>query len=348
MSLTKRQFLTLSSLSALALVTKANHLVTDSPSRFIIGTGKDSEGNYVLAAMDLDGTTLYKHPLPARGHGLNSNSLGQSLVVARRPGDFALIFETRTGRPIKAINPPDSMHLYGHGLFASDTLVFTAGDRKTSQGYLLIYSLEGKLLDRLTLPGLGPHEIIQNKANPKQWIVAMGGIHTLGREALNLDTMESSLIGINNKSMTVLWQDTLPHPQLSIRHLDSNSKGWIAAACQYQGEPIESPSLLAIKKPGQPLKLINDGPEQWFGFNGYLGSVNMNENKIVATSPKGNRIGTWPLHQTDQMKSEFFRDACAVALDGNHLLVGTGTGQWLNNRSKLSTDVIWDNHWILA
>ena len=120
---------------------------------------------FSLLLLSADGRIVRELPLSARGHDVALHAAsGRAVVFARRPGTFAVAFETaRTIEPI-IFNADEGRHFYGHGAFSTDArlLYVSENDIAGARGVIGIYDVDRGYIKIGEHPshGLGPHEIV--------------------------------------------------------------------------------------------------------------------------------------------------------------------------------------------
>lgn len=326
---------------------------------------KDKEGNYHLYLMGQDGTVLLDHPLPERAHHVAAHPVRTLLAcVARRPGTFIDIVDYSSGQLVERIAATPGRHFFGHGIFSEDGryLIVPENNLADGQGRIVVRDLEQDFTIIADSPsyGIGPHEL---KLIPgtHHLMVANGGILTHpdhGREKLNLDSMQPSLATIDLTSGELIEQQFLPSEQhqLSIRHLDCNKSGVTVVALQYQGGVDQNPPLVAVHRPGNPLKLL-PAPEQInLAMKRYCGSSRFDQSGRFAaiSAPRGNLITFWDLHNDRFHSAIKSRDGCGVTATSSpaEFLITTGAGRCsrhnlqtgLSTRLPQAVNPAWDNH----
>lgn len=319
----------------------------------IVGCSRSHQGTFGVVAATEQGQSIYRVALPERGHGIAIQPKGDLAVAfARRPGRYMQAFNHTTGEEwgIRAADP--NRHYYGHGVFSSDgTLLYaTEGISGTSEGVIGVYRVEPSLpkVTEFSGFGIGPHEVIL--VDDTTLAVGVGGVHTNGRTALNLDSMQPALVYLSTETGEVLESVTMEDKKLSIRHLSSTSDGRVLCGQQYRGEPEYGAPLVAIHQRGGELQVLNAEPEQWLRFNHYIASISVLDDLVLATSPRGNCYGIWDLNTNTLLEINSLSDASGVGVKNHHWLVGSGTGKVLQIEPNLvasshQTDVMWDNHW---
>ena len=365
----RRQFLQVLTaagvLSSLGLMGCAQVHVSAARQAYVIGGGRRSQERYVAQALNMDGSLRYELPLPARGHGITVHPhLPLAVCHARRPGQFMCLFDHASGELLQVCAADAQRHYYGHGAFSADgqTLFTTEGVSDTSQGIIGVYRLSDRRLEKIneyTDFGIGPHEIrLMPNGN---LVVGVGGEHTFGREALNLDTMLPSLTYLDANDGRIISQATLANKKLSIRHLAVTADGEVFTGQQDRGEADNYPPLIVRHKLGEtdltplggtPLIPLGGTQLDWARFNHYIASIAVTDTLIAATSPPGNCYGLWHRASGELIHIAPLPDASgAAAADGNiWLSSGQGGISQLDTNGReqrFYSAYQWDNHWAL-
>lgn len=360
----RRQFLKVASLQMLSAAGVLGSLglvgcaLPDARAKqsYLIGGGRREQQQYVVQALNLDGSLRYELPLPARGHGMAVHPvLPLAVCHARRPGQFLCLFNHHNGELLQVRNADHNRHYYGHGVFSADgqTLFTTEGVSDSSQGIIGVYRFNNRRLEKAgeySNFGIGPHEIrLMPNGN---LVVGVGGVHTYGREPLNLDTMAPSLSYLDAKDGRLLSQATLADKHLSIRHLAVTADGEVFSGQQYRGEPDDYPPLIVRHTPGQPLQPLGGTPLDWARFNHYIASIAVTDTLIAATSPPGNCYGLWHRHSGELIRIAPLPDASGASAQNGEIWLGSGQGgiRLLDNHGReqrFYSAYQWDNHWAL-
>ncbi|WP_221077402.1 DUF1513 domain-containing protein [Agarivorans albus] len=343
------------SASCLSLPTLAKGLSNEpdlSPQSLLIACAKQANKHYV-AAMNIQGELRYQLALPARGHYVALAKPKQALAacVARRPGKYIMLFSPESGEVIQQLSPPQGMHFFGHAVFSEDAtqLYVTAGLSASSEGQILVYHQQDSgwsLSEQWSLGGLGPHQLM---LLPQQrLVVAVGGIHTQGREKLNLDSMQPALLYLDSRSGKVLQRRELNNPQLSIRHLSySKASDTVWLACQGQNPEQEVTSLIYSHKGNQLCQALGADADYWALFNQYIGSIVSSNGKLIASSPRGAKLAVWSEQSRELEQLMQIDDVCGLAASQHSWFASTGQGQLIQPSNKLQrqqTAWQWDNH----
>lgn len=318
----------------------------------LIGCALNGRGQYSAVVADEYGMPLSQLPIPARGHGVAiCPTSSHAAVFARRPGDYFMVFDYKSGEQIKLVVKGNNRHFYGHGVYSLDgkLLYATEGKTDSSQGVIGVYDVvQGyRKVEEFSGFGIGPHEVIIMPDG--NLAIGVGGVHTDGRTPKNLDSMLPSLSYVSPEG-ALLDQVELLDKKLSIRHLAHDGAETVLCGQQYRGEPDEYPSLLAMHTKGGQFESLNAEPEQWARFNHYIASIAASDDWIIATSPRGNCYGIWSKETKELVELSALSDASgAVLLDGEFRL-SSGAGSVVSQRkpyekSSQQSSVQWDNHW---
>ncbi|WP_427982576.1 DUF1513 domain-containing protein [Agarivorans sp.] len=321
----------------------------------LIACAKQQQQHY-LAAANAQGEVVYRLPLPARGHDVALAKPEQQLgiCVARRPGDFAQLFNPLSGEALALLSPPDNMHFYGHACFSEDAqqIYLTAGSAQTSQGWVLVYQRQQQqwqLAEQWPLDGLGPHQLLLLPG--KRLVVAVGGIHTQGREKLNLDSMQPALVYLHSETGQHLLTRSLSNSKLSIRHLAYSPQSdsvWLA--CQGQ-DPQQQPESLIYSQQGQgECVALDPHADYWPMFDQYIGSIICHQGQVLASSPRAGKLAAWSEQQGELEQLMQYDDVCGLAQTADAWHASTGQGLLIHQASDLSrqrTQLQWDNHMAL-
>jgi len=318
----------------------------------LIGCSISGRDRFSAVVADSSGMPLHQVPLPERGHGVASNVAQRHAVAfGRRPGTYFQVFDYQTGESVKLRAADHNRHYYGHGVYSNDGqwLYATEGERGTSRGIIGVYDVVAgyEKVAEFTGFGLGPHEVIVMPDD--SLAIGVGGVHTNGREPLNLDSMTPSLSYLDRNG-ELLEQVGLPDSKLSIRHLAHDGSKTVLCGQQYRGEPDEYPSLLAMHTTGGDLQPLHAEPEQWARFNHYIASIAATKDWILATSPRGNCYGIWSKHTRKLVELSPLPDASGVVVQAEEFKVSSGAGSVVSQvkpgrKSTVRSGIQWDNHW---
>ncbi len=326
--------------------------VSQAQTPALIGCSIRGRDKYSAVVADEFGRPIRQIALPERGHGVAVNAtMNHAVAFARRPGTFFVVFDYTTGEVVRALPATPKRHYYGHGVYSNDGrwLYATEGERGTSKGIIGVYDVIAgyNKVAEFSDFGIGPHEVIVMPDD--SIVIGVGGVHTNGRQPLNLETMSPSLSYLNANG-ELLDQVSLTDHHLSIRHLAHDGSETVLCGQQYRGEPDEYPSLLAMHTRGSEMISLEAEPEQWARFNHYIASIAATEDWILATSPRGNCYGIWSKHTRKLVELEPLADASGVVTHDGFFRVSSGSGSVVTqyqpgDKKAIISGVQWDNHW---
>ncbi|WP_235008538.1 DUF1513 domain-containing protein [Candidatus Halocynthiibacter alkanivorans] len=308
-----------------------------------------------LVGLGAGGEVRFAVSIPSRGHAAAAHpSRSVAVAFARRPGRFAVVLDCAKGREITRLAAVEGRHFYGHGAFTRDGryLFTTENDWENGAGVLGIWDVENgwKRVGEVASGGIGPHEII--RLPDGVFAVANGGIRTRpdsARSKLNLPDMRPNLTYLSSDG--ALLETVEPEPALyqnSIRHLDVDSRGQIAIASQWQGNPLQPVPLVALHRRGQALRWL-DHP-QTVRLKNYAGSVAIaaSGDQIAVTGPRGGRVLFFD-SGGNALGDRAMDGACGVAQSGGGFAITMNGGLTQTEPDDPRTiavagDWSWDNH----
>ncbi|MEO9458540.1 MAG: DUF1513 domain-containing protein [Lentilitoribacter sp.] len=312
---------------------------------------RQKDGSFGLALLSETGDILYRHKLPARGHGLASNLHSQwSIIFARRPGNFALAFDPKNDKEPQLFTTPINRHFYGHGAFSTNGKLLFASENnfETGDGKIGIYDVTDGFthIGEFGSGGIGPHEIIM-LPDGKSLCVANGGIKThpqFPRTKLNLESMRSNIAFIDAVSGTIKEVHQLPATWslLSMRHLACDKNGNVWMGGQYEGNAFDQAPLIAKVSLGNALEFIDLPAKQMVGFKNYIGSVSINDNEgvVALSSPKGGQVLVLNSNDGNILHSYMDAGICGLAPLQNKFIKSSENGRFGSIQHQLN----WDNH----
>lgn len=279
---------------------------------------------------DRDGAMMWcpgettKFALPARGHGVVSLTPETIVLSARRPGQFIAVLNANGGAPPRIVETDTRYHVSGHSAGHPDGkhLATSEFDATTMRARIAIRRPEdGKELDRWSLPGIEPHDLVFAH---ERLIVAIGGLIRDGGvsgPAINPDGVDSSVLEIDASTGKVLAQHKLPADlaSLSLRHLARTPDGThVVVAMQDQDLSMRRP-LVAIIAVGQGIRPLTMPDPKACDFRGYAGSVAVDASGSVAavSSPRGSVVGFWSIPDGSWLGGLALADACGLAAGSN-------------------------------
>ena len=283
--------------------------------------------------------------LPTRPHGLMHLQGDEYLVIARRPGDWLLRLNIRSGETSRVWQEEDR-HLNGHSALHGDRLYTTETDVLGGIGVLAVrnrHTLE--LLGVWPTHGKDPHEML---VLPKGGLgidepfllVANGGIHThadMGRTQLNQLPMDSSLVALRPRTGQLLNQWTLSDSRLSLRHMAVHASGVVGIAMQAHH------STSALQNAAPVLALLDEkglrvAPDS-AGVKGYAGDIAATPQGFVISCTKNDSAAQFDVHGTLTVSLQA-KAACALAVQGEQVWLGS-------TPDEFDAPFALDNHWLL-
>lgn len=317
---------------------------------------RHKDGRFGAVLLDQNLKPIKHIPLPDRGHDIVfSPTTNKAIAFARRPGNFAVAFDTtRAAEPV-IITAPVGRHFYGHGVFSTDgkLLYASENDYDNALGKIGIYDAASdfKRIGEFNSFGIGPHEIhLLN--NGKTLVIANGGIEThpdFGRAKLNLATMQSSIAFIDVRHGTLIEKHTLPSSvqKLSLRHMAQIANGAIVFGGQYQGSKQDRPQLIGTCRLGEGLNFW-ELPEKDLGiFANYTGSIAFDRKygEVAISSPTGGIIGIFNAHNGSVQSVITLQKGNGVTYSGTNLLGSSENGVLKSSEPTLKEyDFAFDNH----
>lgn len=337
--------------------------VGSKQKQWLASGASDNKGNFFLAAFDLSGNLLTKVPLPARAHEIlpiNSKP-GHVLVVARRPGQYILEVNLKTGDIVDNISVAASNRFYGHArLIENDNVLLTTeNDYQRGKGLVVLRDRKSqKVLEQYDSGGIGPHQIaIMPNSNENQIVIANGGILTHpdhGRKKLNLNTMQPNLSYLTLADGKVQDSFQLDNHHLSIRHLDVSHAGKVVAGLQYQGASTDEVPLAVSHQGESQLQFLKADMTTWRSMKNYTASVCIHNttNLVAITSPQAGKLTLWDLTTDEFITSHKLKDVAGIAVSETDIIASTGRGRTVSQKGsdkpyqiiKDFDDIRWDNH----
>ncbi len=322
--ISRRQMLSAMGVSVATTTTCRRSWAGTSPPKLFIACLGDKVSHYKVAGLKANGDTRFRHELPARGHAAAFHPYrGEVVVFARRPGTYALVFDSETGDLIQEMTSPAERHFYGHGVFSSDgRWLFTSENAiATGEGRIGIRDAEDgyRIVGEMPAGGIGPHDLAL-MPDDRTLVVAIGGIRTdpaQERAKLNLETMEPALVYLDLDTGKVTGRYRLAPQlfQLSIRHLDVTAEGEVAIAMQYEGAPSERVPLIALHDGADRLELLDTPPDLVSSMAQYTASVAFDSTgqTLAVAHPRGNLVTFWDNRDRSLLRTFRTVDGAGIA-----------------------------------
>jgi len=325
-----------------------------------ISAAATSDGAFILCGLSDEMDTLFRIPLPARGHAAAAHPVRpEAVAFARRPGTFAIVIDCVSGAEKARLTAPQGRHFYGHGAFSErgDWLFTTENDYEAGRGCVGVWDVKAgyKRIAEFDSGGIGPHDI-KRLPDSETLVIANGGIDThpdTGRTKLNIATMQSNLAYIQDGRVVETAVLPSAHQKNSMRHLAVNGAGDVAIGMQWQGDG-SAPALVARHTRGADIRQATLSDAMLRSLNGYIGSIAFAQDgtAIATTSPRGNILDIYDASKMSLSSRVPLTDVCGVAPSKRGFAFTSGTGalgfhDGNNQNPRAKTSQHWDNHLIV-
>lgn len=307
--------------------------------------------SYGIALLSEAGKEISRVALPDRGHDVSFDpSSARAVAFARRPGTFALVFDTRSSAPVKLIEANEDRHFFGHGAFSADgkILYVAENDFDNYAGVIGIYDTgaDYRKVGEFPAHGMDTHDL-QMIEGGRYLAIANGGIKQhpdTGRAKLNIDHMEPSLVIVDLANGQLVEKHAMPDEirQLSTRHMDIDAKGRVWFGCQFEGARNRHPQLLGSFRRGEDVRFIEMPENVLEGFDNYIGSVMVNRaaGLVAVSSPQGGQWAAFDVETGRLAHQEKIAGVCGLAEEKQLFARSTERGWFDQQKSSLA----WDNH----
>lgn len=307
--------------------------------------------------------------VPTRAHGLWSQTDGSVLAVARRPGDWLLRWQPRTGQTQWHWIDGDR-RFNGHVIARTDgTMLWTTEtDLDSAQGRIGVRDAKSLAkADEWASHGMDPHQLLALPQAVGDFpagtlMVANGGIPTLpetGRSKRELGRMDASLVALHPATGAPLGQWRLTDPYLSIRHLAFDPvTGTLGIALQAEHPDRNSQSVAPVLAvwDGRALRAA-DGQPELAGYGGDICAL-PNGSGFAVSCPRANTVALFG-PQAQWLGAIAHTEAYALAGDGRQWWAASSRGAagvlhragthgatgLAHNRRAQALQI--DNHWVL-
>jgi hypothetical protein len=317
----------------------------------------DRSGAYGVAVLSEDRRLLFTTPLPDRGHDVTFDPHSRrSVVFARRPGTFAVVFDHAGKAAPVTITSAAGRHFFGHGVFSPDgrLLYATENDYENAAGMIGVYdATDGfRRLGEFPTHGMDPHEVLL-LSDGRTLAVANGGVEThpdYGRAELNIATMKPSLVFLDRDGGTLIEEQTLAPElhQLSLHHLAEDASGAVWFGGQYKGPAVDRPPLVGKARPGAEIALLAMEAPVLNRLHNYIGSVaaNLDAGTVALSSPEGNALVVIEAASGTVVSSRALVEVCGLAPERRGFVASTGRGEMVgaDGGDTRFDDYVWDNH----
>ena len=320
-----------------------------------------------LALFDGTGREIAVAALPERAHDSAVSPDGRLLVVvARRPGRFALVLDTASLAPLARLTPPPGAHFTGHGRFSADGRRFFIAetDMVADRGRIGVHDVASGFtrIGGWDSGGVGPHDLAL-LPDGRHLIVANGGIATdptTGRDRVVRETMRPNLTILALDDGTIVGKSDLGDGLrlASIRHLAVAGDGEVVFGCQFEGDAGDGPPLVGAWSPanGAAPRLWEMPDPALARLSDYVGSVALDESGrfVAASSPRGGHFALFERASGGFLGLRAMADVCGLAAGdrpgdflatsgaaGVRRFAATATGE---TRIDGLGAHVWDNH----
>jgi hypothetical protein len=355
--LDRRHFLKAAGASFLAGLAPAPGAAAMSTDAVFATAYQSRDGRYGVGVLTEDGRLLHALDLPERGHDVTFDPVsGRSVVFARQPGTFAVVFDPKGRDRPATIASAEGRHFYGHGVFSPDgkLLYATENNFDNAAGMVGVYDATDafRRIGEFPTHGVGPHELLLCP-DGRMLAIANGGIEThpdFGRAKLNIATMQPSLAFVDGGTGALVEKHALDPKlhQLSIRHMAFDGGGTLWFGCQHEGPMSERPALVGRARMGERFDLVELPEKVLLGLQNYVGSVAANPaaGMVAVSSPQGNALVVLDAKAGTVVATRDLIEVCGIAPDGAGFLASTGKGDIVPPRGDASSDTqhVWDNH----
>jgi hypothetical protein len=353
MNISRRQFLLQSSALALCITlpTPARSVINNAPASLLAAWQLPTGGYQVGVLNTMNSGQIASHAielavdLPTRPHGLMHLQGDEYLVIARRPGDWFMRLNIRTGETARIWQDEDR-HLNGHSALHGELVYTTETDVLSASGALAVRDKTTlELLDVWPTHGRDPHEILALPSGglgieEPFLLVANGGIQThadMGRTQLNSLPMDSSLVAMHPRTGRVLNKWTLNDSRLSLRHMAVHASGVVGIAMQahHSTAALQNAAPVLALLDRQGLRAVDASA----GVKGYAGDIAATPEGFVISCTKNNSAARFGVHGM-LLGSQQAKAACALASEGDQVWLGS-------QASESNSSLALDNHWLL-
>jgi len=328
----------------------------------VLAPAMRADGSFAVMIFGERGELIREMALPARAHDLAVHpGTGRAVIFARRPGTFAVAFDILARTPPQIFVARPDRHFFGHGTYSADgkLLFATENDFVAGEGMVGVYDATHayRRLGEFPCRGVGTHEAIL-LPDGSTLAIANGGIGThpdYGREMLNIPTMDPSLAFVDLDGHLIA-QYRLParYHQLSIRHMAVGADGKIWFGMQWEGDPLETPSLVGCASLDRGLELVSIPERELNDMRRYVGAMAASRDGtlISASAPRGGYVVHFSAETGRYVGRTVIADSSGItgygaktilASNGEGLIAETEAGGKASARVQLP-GVAFDNH----
>lgn len=321
-------------------------------------TCRRPDGRYGAVLLNDAFEVIREIPLPDRGHDVTFNrQTGDAVIFARRPGNFAIVFDCKKLLEPRTVLAPEGRHFYGHGVYSPDgkLLYATENDFEAAEGKIGIYdATDGyRRIGEISSFGIGPHDVVLTP-DGRHLVIANGGIEThpdFGRAKLNIPLMEPSIVFVDRDTGTLIERHQPPQNlhKLSLRHLAITFEGQVIFGAQYEGPAHDHPPLTGRLALGDEIRFWDCLSDTACQRRNYIGSVAISRDGVAAalSAPRDNAFALISIVDGTVLRSDRILGVCGVAADRMGFVASSDTGYLdsLHNGSHVARHgIAFDNH----
>jgi hypothetical protein len=306
---------------------------------------------------------LGEFTLPARAHAAaRLRDSTRTILVGRRPGNFAALFEPSAPDSIQLVAPIAAHRFAGHA--AANEARFFTGElhSETALGRIVLRDpASGAPLSDWDAGGIEPHELVLADGGARL-VVALGGIaedSSVRGPAANVGQIESAIVELDAKTGRVLHRHVLAEEfsSLSLRHMALSPDGQTIAFGIQDQDFSELRPLVGLLRVGRGIEFLELPRDDPGAMRFYIGSVAIDSSGrfLVATSPRGGTVALWSLSSGAYLGRLALPDVCGLVADpeAEYFWVSSGLGEVAGLRAsetsltfeaRWHTDTQFDNH----
>lgn len=339
---------------------ESSYKTLTSSSALLLSSVSDRRGQNYAAAVDQSGKMYYKLAIPERAHDSLYNTRKKEVIYfGRSPSTSIYIVDVLNKKMSKVLSADKNRHFCGHGVIDKTNryLYIVENNTLLNQGCIGIYDAwdNYKKIDEISSYGVGPHQIAL-LSDDKTLVVANGGIvKDRNNTIINQESFISSLAYISAQESKLLASYPSQFSGNSLRHLTVDGQDQVFVGAQSHSQYINP--LVFSHKGEDHLEPFIAEDYIWQGHNNYTASLEVCDDKLVVSSPRGNSLSFWDKKNRRFLTKKSYLDVAGITVggaDSSELLVSTGQGMLLTlnetqlNKRYRAKDIAWDNHLSLA
>ncbi len=335
-----------------------------------LSSANKNKKSYIVG-LDYNGKIHFEIPVGARCHGVATHPIKNHIVTVypKRPGYIAYVVDFKSGQVKHQFSTASNRYFYGHGTYSLDgKYLFTSeNDFAKKRGLISIRETNTyKVIEEMNSGGIGPHELIA-LSDGKNLAIANGGLFEHpnvgdGREKLNIDTMDPSLVILEVGTKKVIESLKPKDHFMGLRHLSVTQDLKILSAIQYEGENISKSPLVSLYQGGE-LEYLHLPEYLANRTKGYALSIQSVNDLVAVSFSKGDFVAFWRISSKEFLGYFEVKDPGGISLspDNKSFLLSSsygsisridissiskGVGNKIGADSTIINDenIRWDNH----